>query len=170
MLEGVIQIVCPHCDQDNHIPRELLRQAPPCVACRGVLFKGRPAPIEDERRFDKHVRHSDIPVLALFHAAWSSDSNAVRAVFEQAGPRLEPYARLVSVDGAALPDLAERLKVVRCPMLLLLYHERELARVSGAMNLAQLLSWAGPLIAGVAGRSPLPSPMGHHRPGSPRRG
>ena len=169
MLEGVVQIVCPHCDRDNCIPRELLRQAPSCMACCGVLFEGRPAPIEDERRFDKHVRHSDIPVLALFHAAWSGDSNGIRAVFEQAGPRLEPYARLVSVDGAALPDLAERLKVVRCPMLLLLYHERELARVSGAMNLAQLLSWARPPIAGVAGRSPLPSPMGHHRPGSPRR-
>jgi thioredoxin 2 len=170
MLEGVVQIVCPHCDQDNRIPCELLRQAPPCVACRGELFQGRPAPIEDERRFDKHVRHGDIPVLALFHAAWSSDSNAVRSVFEQAAPRLEPYARLVSVDGATVPDLAERLKVVRYPTLLLFHRERERARVTGAMNLAQLLSWARPLIADVAGRLPLPPAMGQHLPGSPRRG
>jgi len=47
-------------------------------------------------------------------------------------------------DGAALPDLARRLRVVRYPTLLLLHRERELARVTGAMNLAQLLAWAPP--------------------------
>jgi hypothetical protein len=57
MLEGVIQIVCPHCDRDNRLPRDWLRNAPPCVACRNALFEGRPEPLDDERRFDKHVRH-----------------------------------------------------------------------------------------------------------------
>jgi len=150
MLEGVVQVVCPHCDHDNRIPRERLREAPPCVACGGALFEGRPAPLDDERRFDKHVRHNDIPVLALFHAAWSADSSALHAAFERAAPQLEPYARLATVGGAALPDLAGRLKVVRYPTLLLLHHERELARATGAMNLAQLLAWARPRIAAVA--------------------
>jgi hypothetical protein len=58
-------------------------------------------------------------------------------------------ARLVSIDGAALSDLTERLKVVRYPTLLLLYRERELARATGAMHLAQLLAWARPLITTV---------------------
>jgi thioredoxin 2 len=150
MLEGVVQIVCPHCDRDNRIPRERLREAPPCVACRRALFEGRPEPLDDERRFDKHVRHNDIPVLALFHAAWSGDSSALQSAFEQAAPQLEPYARLATVDGAAVPDLAGRLKVVRYPTLLLLQRERELARTTGAMNLAQFLAWARPLIAAVA--------------------
>jgi hypothetical protein len=52
-----------------------------------------------------------------------------------------------SIDGATLSDLTERLKVVRYPTLLLLYRERELARATGAMNLAQLLAWAHPHIA-----------------------
>jgi thioredoxin 2 len=169
MLEGVVQIVCPHCDRDNRIPRQLLPEAPPCVACRGALFEGRPAPLDDERRFNKHVRHSDIPVLAVFHAVSSGDINTDGPVFEQAAPQLEPYARLVTIDSAALPDLAERFNVVRYPTLLLLHHERELSRVTGAINLAQLLAWARPLIAGVAGRSPLAGPTGANRPGSPRR-
>src|SRR4051794_3214554 len=98
MLEGVVQIVCYHCDYDNRIPRELLPHAPPCIACGGALFEGRPEPLDDERRFDKHVRHSDVPVLTLYPAAWSSDSDTVRAAFEQAAPQLEPYARLLSLD------------------------------------------------------------------------
>jgi thioredoxin 2 len=150
MLEGVVQIVCPHCDRDNRLSRERLRKAPPCVACRNALFEGRPEPLDDERRFDRHARHNDIPVLALFHAVWFGDSSVLQSVFEQAAVQFEPCARLASIDGAALPDLAGRLKIVRYPTLLFLHRERELARATGAMNLAQLLSWARPVIAAVA--------------------
>lgn len=149
MLEGVVQIVCPHCDRDNRLPRDWLRNAPPCVACGNALFEGRPAPLDDERRFDKHVRHNDIPVMALFHTVWSGESSALQRAFDQAAAALEPRTRLASIDGAALPDLIERLKVVRYPTLLLLYRKRELARATGAMNLAQLLAWAHPHIAAV---------------------
>ena len=148
MLEGVVQIVCPHCDRDNRLPRDWLRNAPPCVACGNALFEGRPALLDDERRFNKHVRHNDIPVLALFHTVWSGESRALQSAFDQTAAALEPRARLVSIDGAALSDL-KRLKVVRYPTLLLLYRERELARATGAMNLAQLLAWARPLITTV---------------------
>ena len=51
MLEGVVQVVCPHCDRDNRLPRDRLRNASSCVACRGVLFERRPEPLDDERRF-----------------------------------------------------------------------------------------------------------------------
>ena len=149
MLEGVVQIVCPHCDRDNRLPRDWLRNAPPCVACGNALFEGRPVPLDDECRFDKHVRHNDIPVLALYHTIWSGESSALQPAFDQAAAALEPCTRLASIDGAALPDLTERLKVVRYPTLLLLYRERELARATGAMNLAQLLAWAQPHIAAV---------------------
>ena len=149
MLEGVVQVVCPHCDRDNRLPRDRLRNAPPCVACRGVLFERRPEPLDDERRFQKHARHNDIPLLALFHAAWSGESRTLQSSFEQAAAQLEPCVRLASVDGAALPDLVARLKVVRYPTLLLMHHERELARKTGAMSLAQLLAWARPLIAAI---------------------
>jgi thioredoxin 2 len=66
----VVQIVCPHCDRDNRLPRDWLRSAPPCVACRNALFEGRPVLLDDERCFDKHIRHNDIPVLTLFHTVW----------------------------------------------------------------------------------------------------
>jgi thioredoxin 2 len=149
MLEGVVQIVCPHCDRDNRLPRDWLRSAPPCVACRNALFEGRPVLLDGERRFDKHIRYNDIPVLTLFHTVWSGESRVLQSVFDQAAAALEPRARLVSIDGAAFSDLTERLKVVRYPTLLLLYRERELARATGAMHLAQLLAWARPLITTV---------------------
>jgi thioredoxin 2 len=148
MLEGVVQIVCPHCDRDNRLPRDWLRSAPPCVACRNALFEGRPVLLDGERRFDKHIRYNDIPVLTLFHTGPEKAAFCNRYSTRRR-PALEPRARLVSIDGAALSDLTERLKVVRYPTLLLLYRERELARATGAMHLAQLLAWARPLITTV---------------------
>src|ERR1700730_9104800 len=103
MLEGVVQIVCPRWDHDNRIRAERLRNTPPCFACRGALFEGRPVFLDDERRFDKHVRHNDIPVLALFRAAWSGDSSALQIAFEEAAPQLEPNARLATVEGPGSP-------------------------------------------------------------------
>jgi thioredoxin 2 len=149
MLEGVVQVVCPHCDRDNRLPRDRLRNAPPCVASRGVLFERRPEPLDDERRFQKYARRNDIPLLALFHAAWSGESRTLQSAFELATAQLEPCVRLASVDGAALPDVVEYLKVVRYPTLLLMQHERELARNTGAMSLAQLLAWVRPLISAI---------------------
>jgi thioredoxin 2 len=134
------------------LPRDRLCNAPPCVACRGVLFERRPEPLDDERLFQKHARHNDFPLLALFHAAWSGESRTLQSAFEAAAAQLEPCLRLASVDGAALPDLLARLKVVRYPTLLLMQHERELARKTGAMNLAQLIAWARPLIAAIEAR------------------
>jgi thioredoxin 2 len=142
MLEGVVQVVCPPRDRDNRLPRDRLCNAPPCVACRGVLFERRPEPLDD----------NDIPLLAVLHTAWSGESRTLQSAFEQAAVQLEPCVRLPSVDGAALPDLVARLKVVRYPTLLLMQHERELARKTGAMNLAQLLAWARPLIAAIEAR------------------
>jgi hypothetical protein len=64
-------------------------------------------------------------------------------------PQLEPNARLATVDGPVLPDLAGRLKVVRYLTLLLPHRDREIGWAIGTMNLAQLLAWARPLIEAV---------------------
>jgi len=82
-------------------------------------------------------------------AARSGDSSALQSAFGETAVQLEPYARLATVDGPALPDLTGRLKVVRYPNLALLHREHELARATGAINLAQLFAWARPLIAPV---------------------
>ena len=87
--------------------------------------------------------------MALFHTVWSGESSALQPAFDQAAAALEPRTRLASINSAALPDLTERLQVVRYPTLLLFYREHELARVTGAMNLAQLLAWAHPHIDAV---------------------
>ncbi|MGZ3350898.1 MAG: hypothetical protein ACXU89_18345 [Xanthobacteraceae bacterium] len=61
--------VCPHCDASNHVPRERLRDGAKCGSCHRRLFERRPAALNSAARFDKHARHSDIPLLVDFWAA-----------------------------------------------------------------------------------------------------
>ena len=95
----------------------------------------------------KARRAGDLEAVASL--SFGRDSTVLEIRLKRFGGRARTRVRLASMDGAALPDLTERLKVVRYPTLLLLYRERELARATGAMNLAQLLAWAQPHIAAV---------------------
>jgi thioredoxin 2 len=139
-LSETLQVVCPHCDAINRVPRARLRDRGKCGACHRSLFEGRPAAL-DETRFARHSAHSDIPLLVDFWAAWCGPCRAMAPVFEKAAGQLEPEVRLVKVDSDAAPLLSARFAVRAIPTLLLIRHGRELARTSGAMPLSQLVAW-----------------------------
>ena len=141
-MTDTLQVVCPHCDAINRMPRQRLRDGGKCGSCHRPLFDGRPAALDDARRFARHAAHSDIPLLVDFWAQWCGPCRAMAPVFEQAARQLEPDLRLAKVDSDAAPDLAQRFAVRSIPTLLLIRHDREIARAAGAMPLSQLVAWA----------------------------
>ncbi len=134
-MASALHIVCPHCDAINRVPRERLRDGAKCGSCHRPLYEGRPA------RFDKHAKHSDIPLLVDFWAAWCGPCRAMAPIFEQAATQLEPDVRLIKVDSDAVPELLQRFSIPGIPTLILVHHGRKIARKSGVMPLAQLLAW-----------------------------
>lgn len=135
-----MHVVCPHCDAVNRVAENKdLRQAK-CGQCHRPLFDGHPHALTEDR-FAAHVGRSDVPLLVDFWATWCGPCKMMAPVFEQAAKQLEPQARLVKVDTDASPQLAGRYGIRSIPTLVLFKKGTEAARLSGALNLTQLLAW-----------------------------
>jgi thioredoxin 2 len=141
-MPKVLHIICPHCDTINRTPRNRLAQGGKCGSCHRPLFEGRPLTLSDATRFDKHFRHSDIPLLIDFWAAWCGPCHAMAPHFEQAAAQLEPEVRLVKVDADTAPELSDRFAVRSLPTLLLAHRGREVARRIGLVSYSELIAWA----------------------------
>jgi thioredoxin 2 len=61
--------------------------------------------------------------------------------YEQAAARLEPRVRLAKLDTEAEPGIAGRFGIRGIPTLIAFESGREIARQSGALDLANLLGW-----------------------------
>jgi thioredoxin 2 len=144
MSESLL-IVCGHCDSVVRVPADRVKEAPRCAKCHNALFEGHPITLRTAN-FDKHATRGDIPLVVDFWAPWCGPCRAMAPAFEEAAKRLEPKARLAKVNSDEEPVLSTRFNIRSIPTLLVLRRGQEIARQSGAMDLATLMRWVSSAI------------------------
>jgi thioredoxin 2 len=135
-----LHIVCPHCDGINRVPQAKLGAGGKCGACHQPLFPGEPLAL-NQQRFQRHLTKNDIPLLVDFWASWCGPCQMMAPVFAQAAQQLEPRLRLVKINTEQEQALAAQLAIRSIPTLILYKQGHEVARMSGAMDLQNLLAW-----------------------------
>lgn len=144
MIES-LHLVCPHCAAVNRVPGTKLGDAPVCGQCKQPLFNGEPLDV-DQSSFERHLTRSDLPLVVDFWAPWCAPCRMMAPNFHQAAIDLEPGIRFIKVNTEIEQGLAGRFNIRSIPTLAVFRNGREIARQSGALDLASLKQWLHPYL------------------------
>lgn len=136
-----MKIACGHCHALNRVPTLRLAEDPVCGKCGHELLDGRPIELTDAT-FDAVTARTDLPVLVDFWAPWCGPCVAMAPQFEEAARQLKGRVLLAKVNGDDNPLTARRFGIRSLPTLVRLQSGRELARQAGAVQVAQIVSFA----------------------------
>ena len=139
-MSETFQLVCGHCGQINRLPAGRAPTQGKCGKCHAPLFSGHPIEV-DQAAFERHVAHSDLPLLVDVWAPWCGPCRAMAPMFARAAEALEPRVQLLKLNSDEAPEISAKFGISGIPTRLLLQKGRELARISGAMDSQRIVAW-----------------------------
>ena len=135
-----MHINCPHCFATNNLEKERLNDKPVCGKCKKPLFTGKPLEL-NSGNVAATLSKNDIPVVVDCWAPWCGPCKTFGPIFNQTAAALEPKARFAKLNTETNPSIAQRWHIRSIPTLIVFKGGKEIARMSGALPLNQLVQW-----------------------------
>ncbi len=133
-------IICPTCLATNRVPDNRLTDNPNCGKCHDDLFSNKAIEV-DSKTFNKISRKSSLPVIIDFWAPWCGPCKSFTPTYNQAAKQLKSEYILIKVNTEQEQQLSGQLGIRSIPTLMVFKNGKESNRMSGAMQLPQLIQW-----------------------------
>jgi thioredoxin 2 len=135
-----IQIVCPTCLATNRVPDSRLKDNPNCGKCHDNLMFKKAIDV-DAKTFTKIIRKSGLTIIVDFWASWCGPCKMMTPIFNQAANQLKGEYILIKVNTEQEQQLSSSLGIRSIPTLISYKNGKEINRLSGGLQLNQLLQW-----------------------------
>lgn len=133
-------IVCATCLATNRVPDTKLKDMPTCGKCHDPLFNKKAIEV-DSNSFNKIIKKSSLPVIVDFWAPWCGPCKMMTPIYNQAAHQLNGEFILIKVNTEQEQTLSAQLNIRSIPTLMVFKQGKEIDRMSGALQLPQLLQW-----------------------------
>lgn len=137
---STVKVVCPKCCVSNKLPKDRIRENPKCGKCKVSLFTGKAMELSAQN-VASVIGHNEIPVIVDCWASWCGPCQQFAPTFEKAAKQMEPRLRFAKLNTEKYQQVAARWRIQSIPSLLIFKGGKEIARVSGALSLNQLIRW-----------------------------
>jgi thioredoxin 2 len=139
-----MQIKCPHCNKENRFSVDKLGSVPKCGVCHRGLIS---APVVlNQANIDELLAQKLLPVLIDFWAPWCGPCKIFAPTFKASAAKFADKIVYAKVDTEAEQLLGAKYNIRSIPTLVYFWQGKELGRVSGALQPAELDQLASQLI------------------------
>ncbi|XPV70092.1 MAG: thioredoxin TrxC [Halarcobacter sp.] len=128
-----INVVCPHCQKVNSIPKKDNYAKANCGNCKNSLLDTTPIEL-DNNNFDHVIVNSDIPVIVDFWAPWCGPCKMMAPIFNEVSQKYPLKALFVKVNTENEQTLGAKYGIRSIPTLIVYKSGKEVKRVSGALD------------------------------------
>jgi len=128
-----INIVCPHCQKVNSIPKKNSYAKANCGSCKNSLLDTTPIEL-NEANFDHVIVNSEIPVIVDFWAPWCGPCKMFAPIYNEVSQKYPLKALFVKVNTETEQNLGAKFGIKSIPTLVIYKNGSEVKRVSGALD------------------------------------
>ncbi len=132
-----ITVVCPHCHKTNAIPRKESYTKANCGHCKQSLLDSTPVELT-ANNFDHFIANNEILTIVDFWAPWCGPCKMMAPTFTNVAKNFPLKASFVKVNTENEQFLGGKFNIRSIPTLVLFKNNREIHRVSGALDAQSL--------------------------------